>query len=340
MTDSHIVCITKEQETEEILLRPNPNRFTTFPIVHKDIWDMYKKHEAAFWTAEEVDLSKDKKDWDSLTSKEQHFLKYILAFFAASDGIVVENLAANFIKEVQLPEARTFFGFQIMMENIHSEMYSLLLDTYVTDNVERNHLLRAIQTIPCIKDMADWALRYITNSACFAERLLAFAAYEGVLFSGAFCAIFWMKKRQKLPGLTFSNEFISRDEGMHCAHAALLDSKLKHRLNQAQVERVFGEATTLAKRFICEAIPCDLIGMNKDLMSQYIEFAADRPLKSMGYKPLFNATNPFDWMEMISMERKSDFFISRVGDYKLSAIKLGANATEANVTQELSYDDE
>ncbi len=306
-------------QENEILLRENKDRFVILPINYPKIWEQYKKHEASFWTAEEIDLSGDQKDWVSLNDGERHFISHILAFFAASDGIVNENLAVNFMSEVQLPEARCFYGFQIMMENIHSETYALLIDTYIKDPQEKYRLFHAIETVPAVKKKAEWALRWIENGS-FAERLVAFAAVEGIFFSGSFCSIFWMKKRGLMPGLTFSNELISRDEGLHCEFACLLYSMLQNKLSQKEVTAIIGDAVAIEKEFISEALPVKLIGMNADLMKQYIEFVADRWLSELGCPKLFNATNPFDFMEMISLQGKTNFFEKRVGDYQKSGV--------------------
>jgi len=286
---------------------------------------MYKKHEASFWTAEEIDLSDDLKHWENLNSGEKHFISHVLAFFAASDGIVNENLAVNFMSEVQVPEARCFYGFQIMMENIHSETYALLIDTYIKDPVEKDRLFHAIDTVPAVKKKAEWALRWIENGS-FAERLVAFAAVEGIFFSGSFCSIFWMKKRGLMPGLTFSNELISRDEGLHCEFACLLYSMLSQKLSKQEVNHIITDAVDIEKEFITEALPVNLIGMNAKLMSQYIEFVADRWLVELGYDKVYNATNPFDFMEMISLQGKTNFFEKRVGDYQKSGV---LNTTES-----------
>ena len=306
------------QQTE-LLLQENKERFVLLPIKYPAGWEMYKKHEASFWTAEEIDLSQDLKDWDSMNEGEQHFIKHILAFFAASDGIVNENLAVNFMSEVQIPEARCFYGFQIMMENIHSETYALLIDTYIKDAAEKGRLFNAIETVPCVKQKAEWALRWISNGT-FAERLVAFAAVEGIFFSGSFCSIFWLKKRGLMPGLSFSNELISRDEGLHCEFACLLYSMLQNKLSQQQVFSIVADAVSIEKEFITEALPVKLIGMNADLMKQYIEFVADRWLVALGYDKMFNATNPFDFMEMISLQGKTNFFEKRVGDYQKAGV--------------------
>lgn len=310
--------------TDEILLQENKQRFVLFPIQHQRIWEMYKKHEASFWTAEEIDLSHDQKDWDKLNTDEQHFLKHVLAFFAASDGIVLENLAERFLKEVQIPEARCFYGFQLAMENVHSETYSLLIDTYIKDSAEKTHLFHAMETINCIKEKAEWALRWVESDNSFAERLVAFAAVEGIFFSGSFCAIFWLKKRGLLPGLTFSNELISRDEGLHCDFACLLYSLLKNKPTDAVVQEIIRSAVKIETEFVCEAIPVALIGMNAGLMSQYIEFVADRLLDALGCPKLWNATNPFEWMEMISLQGKTNFFEKRVGEYQKAGVMSGS----------------
>ena len=303
----------------EVLLRENKDRFVILPIKYPAIWEQYKKHEASFWTAEEIDLGSDLKDWANLNDGERHFISHILAFFAASDGIVNENLAVNFMSEVQLPEARCFYGFQIMMENIHSETYALLIDTYIKNPEEKDRLFHAIDTVPAVKKKAEWALRWIENGS-FAERLVAFAAVEGIFFSGSFCSIFWLKKRGLMPGLTFSNELISRDEGLHCEFACLLYSMLNSKLSEADVHGIIKEAVEIEKEFITEALPVALIGMNATLMQQYIEFVADRWLGELGYSKIYNATNPFDFMEMISLQGKTNFFEKRVGDYQKAGV--------------------
>ncbi|HEY4327917.1 MAG TPA: ribonucleoside-diphosphate reductase small subunit [Mucilaginibacter sp.] len=307
------------KEETELLLRENKDRFVILPIKYPAIWEMYKKCEASFWTAEEIDLSDDMKHWESLNKGEKHFVSHVLAFFAASDGIVNENLAVNFMSEVQLPEARCFYGFQIMMENIHSETYALLIDTYVKDPGEKDRLFHAIDTVPCVGKKAEWALRWINNGS-FAERLIAFAAVEGIFFSGSFCSIFWLKKRGLMPGLTFSNELISRDEGMHCEFACLLYSMLENKLSKEAATAIITDAVEIEKEFITDALPVNLIGMNAKLMSQYIEFVADRWLDQLGYDKVYNATNPFDFMEMISLQGKTNFFEKRVGDYQKSGV--------------------
>lgn len=316
----------------EILLRENKDRFVILPINYPAIWEHYKRHEASFWTAEEIDLSNDLKDWASLDDGERHFISHVLAFFAASDGIVNENLAVNFMSEVQLPEARCFYGFQIMMENIHSETYALLIDTYVKDPVEKDKLFHAIETVPAVKKKAEWALRWIKNGN-FAQRLVAFAAVEGIFFSGSFCSIFWLKKRGLMPGLTFSNELISRDEGLHCEFACLLYSMLQNKLTQEEVYAIITDAVTIEKQFITEALPVNLIGMNAQLMQQYIEFVADRWISELGYQKLYHTNNPFDFMEMISLQGKTNFFEKRVGDYQKAGV-MGGKDNEVFSTQE------
>eukprot|EP01133_Synstelium_polycarpum_P012645 gene12645-14853_t len=301
---------------KEPLLEENKNRFVLFPIKYPDIWKMYKSAEASFWTANDIDLSQDIYEWEyKLNDNERHFIKHVLAFFAASDGIVNENLATRFMAEVQIPEARSFYSFQIAIENIHSETYSLLIDTYIKDTFEKTKLFNAIETIPCVKKKADWALRWINNSASFAERLVAFAAVEGIFFSGSFCSIFWLKKRGLMPGLAHSNEYISRDEGLHCDFACLLYSKLLNKLDPSTIESIIRDAVDCEKEFVTESLPVDLIGMNSGQMSLYIEFCADRLLVALGYNKLYNTNNPFDWMEMISLQRITNFFEHRVADY-------------------------
>ena len=305
----------------EPLLQDNKDRFVIFPIQHNDIWQFYKNAEASFWTAEEVDLSPDLHDWQNkLNDNERFFISRVLAFFAASDGIVNENLAINFLQEVQYPEARCFYGFQIMIENIHSEMYSLLIDTYVKDPAEKDYLLRAIETIPCVTKKAKWALRWITKGS-FAERLIAFAAAEGIFFSGSFCSIFWLKKRGLMPGLTFSNELISRDEGLHCDFACLLYvNHLQNKLSEETIREIIVDAVVIEKEFVTDALPVKLIGMNAELMCQYIEFVADRLLVALGCNKVWNATNPFDFMELISLQGKTNFFERRVGEYQKTGV--------------------
>lgn len=308
-------------EQNEPLLIDNKDRFVLFPVKYHDIWEMYKKEEASFWTAEEIDLSPDLQDWATkLNDDERHFIKHVLAFFAASDGIVNENLAINFMREVQFPEARCFYGYQIMIENIHSETYSLLIDTYIKDPVEKDHLFHALDTVPAVSKKAEWALRWIDNGS-FHERLIAFAAVEGIFFSGSFCSIFWLKKRGLMPGLSFSNELISRDEGLHCDFACLLYTKyIQNKLPQQQVIDIITDAVAIEKEFVTDALPVKLIGMNADLMCQYIEFVADRLLVALGCPKLYNATNPFDFMELISLQGKTNFFEKRVGEYQKAGV--------------------
>ena len=301
------------------ILTEDENRFVMFPIHHNDIWQMYKKQIDCFWRVEEVDLSKDMTSWDSLTEQEQYFIKMVIAFFAGSDGIVNENLAARFMSDVKCSEARAFYGFQIAMENIHSEMYSLLIDTYIKNSDEKAKLFQAIQHFPCIKKKADWAIKWIEDKrSSFATRLIAFACVEGIFFSGAFCSIYWLKKRGKMPGLTFSNELISRDEALHTEFAILLFHKLAKKPNKKKIIEIVKEAVEIEREFICEALPCRLISMNSDLMKQYIEFVADRLLVQLGCDKVYNVTCPFDFMEMISIEGKTNFFEKRVGEYALS----------------------
>jgi ribonucleoside-diphosphate reductase beta chain len=311
-------------QVNEPILIENKSRFVLFPIQHDDIWSFYKKAEASFWTAEEIDLSPDLIDWENkLTDDERHFVKHVLAFFAASDGIVNENLAENFLSEVQYTEAKFFYGFQVAMENIHSETYSLLIDTYIKDSAEKDYLFNAIDTLDCVTKKANWALRWIDKGS-FAERLVAFAAVEGIFFSGSFCSIFWLKKRGLMPGLSFSNELISRDEGLHCDFACLLYTKhLIHKLPKEQVKQIITDAVEIEKEFVTDALPVKLIGMNADLMSQYIEFVADRLLVELGNEKVYNATNPFDFMEMISIQGKTNFFEKRVGEYQKESRSIG-----------------
>lgn len=305
---------------EEPLLVENKNRFVLFPIQHNDIWKMYKQAEASFWTAEEIDLAQDLGHWAALNDGERHFISHVLAFFAASDGIVNENLGANFFNEVQFPEAKCFYGFQIMMENIHSETYSLLIDTYIKDPKEKQHLFHAIETVPCVTRKAEWALKWI-NSENFAERLVAFAAVEGIFFSGSFCSIFWLKKRGLMPGLTFSNELISRDEGLHCDFACLLYTQyLNGKLSKERVYEIIKDAVSIEQEFVSDALPVNLIGMNAKLMAEYIEFVADRLLQALGYPKVYNSANPFDFMEMISLQGKTNFFEKRVAEYQKAGV--------------------
>lgn len=324
-----------ELDAEEPLLQDNPRRFVVFPIRYHDIWAFYKKAEASFWTVEEVDLSKDQGHWDALKPDEQHFISHILAFFAASDGIVNENLVERFSKEIQVTEARCFYGFQIAIENIHSEMYSLLIDTYIKDSTQREYLFNAIETMPCVKRKADWAINWINASnASYAERVVAFAAVEGIFFSGSFAAIFWLKKRGIMPGLTFSNELISRDEGLHCDFACLMYSHLKHKPTQERVYEIIKDAVVIEQEFLTEALPCNLIGMNCDLMRTYIEFVADRLLVELGCEKIWKVENPFDFMEAISLEGKTNFFEKRVGEYQ----KMGVMGSGDGAAQSFTLD--
>lgn len=310
---------------QDKILQENPSRFVLFPIHHTKVWEMYKKAEASFWTAEEIDLNEDLKDWANLTDEEKHFIKHILAFFAASDGIVNENLAVNFIQDVQIPEARCFYGFQIAIENIHSETYSLLIDTYIKDQGEKDKLFNAIETVECVKQKAEWALRWISKTTSFAERLIAFAAVEGIFFSGSFCSIFWLKKRGLMPGLSFSNELISRDEGLHCDFACLLYSMLDNKLTKERVLQIITEAVTIEKSFVSDALPVSLIGMNAEMMKEYIEFVADRLLNSLNIEKYYNTPNPFQWMELISLQGKTNFFEKRVSEYQKAGVMQGNN---------------
>ncbi|KAI1818709.1 ribonucleoside-diphosphate reductase small subunit [Poronia punctata] len=324
-----VAATIKAQEAEEPILQENPQRFVLFPIKYHEIWQMYKKAEASFWTAEEIDLSKDMHDWNNrINDDEKYFISHILAFFAASDGIVNENLVERFSGEVQIPEARCFYGFQIMMENIHSETYSLLIDTYIKEPGQRTHLFNAIDTIPAIRKKADWALKWISDrNSTFAQRLIAFAAVEGIFFSGAFASIFWLKKRGLMPGLTFSNELISRDEGLHTDFACLLFSHLKNRPSKEKVEAIIVDAVKIEQEFLTEALPCALLGMNANLMKQYIEFVADRLLVALGNEKVYRSTNPFDFMENISLGGKTNFFEKRVGEYQKAGVM---NSTKKN----------
>ncbi|MEL6557193.1 MAG: ribonucleoside-diphosphate reductase small subunit [Bacteroidota bacterium] len=321
---------------EEPILKENKDRFVLFPIQHDDIWQFYKKAEASFWTAEEIDLSQDLKDWANLSDGEKHFIKHVLAFFAASDGIVNENLAENFVAEVQYTEAKFFYGFQIAIENIHSETYSLLIDTYVKDAKEKDYLFNAIETMDCVGKKADWALKWIENGS-FQERLIAFAAVEGIFFSGSFCSIFWMKKRGLMPGLTFSNELISRDEGLHCDFACLLyNNHTINKLDPKLVQSIIEDAVAIEKEFVTDALPVKLIGMNADLMCQYIEFVADRLLGELGCEKVYHATNPFDFMDMISLQGKTNFFEKRVAEYQ----KAGVMGDKENEAPKFSLDED
>lgn len=297
------------------ILAPSTSRFTTFPIRYPDLWALYKKAIGSFWTVEEIDLAADLKDWDKLNDNEKHFIKHVLAFFAASDGIVMENIDLNFSKDTQIPEARSFYAYQGFNESIHSETYSLMIDKLVRDPDEKAGLFRAIETVPSVKRKAEWALEWLSNDAPFAQRLVAFACVEGIFFSGSFCSIFWLKKRGLMPGLSFSNELISRDEGMHQEFAVTLYSHLKEKTGSETIRSIVQSACEVESQFITEALPCQLIGMNAEEMRQYIQFVADRLLAQFGEKPMYGAKNPFDWMENISLEGKTNFFEKRVGDY-------------------------
>lgn len=318
-------------KSNEPILEPNDDRFVMFPIHHQDIWDLYKKQVDCFWRAEEVDLSKDLIDWDKLNNDERKFISMVLAFFAASDGIVLENLAVRFMSDVQIAEARSFYGFQIAMENIHSEMYSLLIDTYIKDSQEKGKFFNAIEHFPCIAKKADWAKKWIgDNRSSFAARLVAFAAIEGIFFSSSFASIYWIKKRGLMPGLTFSNELISRDEALHTEFAILLYSKLQKKLPKKRIHEIIQEAVEIEKEFITEAIPCKMIGMNATLMTQYIEFVADRLCVQLGYDKIFQSNNPFDFMELISVESKVNFFERTNSEYALANKTMGDDIFEFN----------
>jgi len=318
----------RNNDNNELVLKPDKDRFVLFPIKYHKLWEMYKKHVASFWTVDEVDLSADIADWQhKLTDNERHFIQMVLAFFAGADGIVMENLVHRFCEEVQLPEARCFYGFQIAMETVHQEMYCLLIDSLIRNPGTKERLFRAHTDVPAVKLKADWALRWLsTEKASFAERLVAFACVEGIFFSGAFCSIFWLRKRGLMPGLTFSNELISRDEGLHCDFACEMYGMLENKLSEEAVQHIVSEAVQAEKAFVCEALPVSLIGMNAALMAQYIEFCADRLLTAMGHEVLFRASNPFPWMELISLEGKTNFFERRVGEYQK------ANVMQSTVT--------
>jgi ribonucleotide reductase beta subunit family protein with ferritin-like domain len=328
----------KDFESEEPLLMENKNRFVLFPIQYPEIWKAYKKAEASFWTAEEIDFSKDRADWDlKMNDNERYFIKNIIAFFAGSDGIVLENLVQNFCNEVQVPEARCMYAFQAAIENIHSEVYSLLIDKYVDDLREKETLFHAIQYIPSIQKKAEWAMKWMDpTKSSFYERLVAFATVEGVFFSGSFCAIYWLKKRGLMPGLTFSNELISRDEGMHTDFAVLLYSMLQHKLSVERIYEIISDAVAIEKEFINESIPCKMIGMNADLMSQYIEYVADRIIVQLGYPKLYKSENPFDFMQLISMEGKTNFFEKRVSEYSLASVQVSGNSDSKS--EEIGFD--
>ncbi|WBM75304.1 ribonucleotide-diphosphate reductase subunit beta [Saprospira grandis] len=318
----------------EPILQENDQRFVLFPIQHDAIWEMRKQALACFWTTDEIDLAADLHDWKELSANEQHFIKHVLAFFAASDGIVNENLVLNFYRDVQLAEARSFYATQIQIEDIHAETYSLLIDTYIQDSAEKNALFNAMQTLPCVQRKAKWAIKWIEEAPSFAHRLIAFAAIEGIFFSGSFCSIYWLKKRGIMPGLTFSNELISRDEGMHCDFACLLYSMLENPIPSEELRSIITEAVSLEQEFVTDALPVSLIGMNAKLMSQYIEFVADRLLVSLGQPKVYGSSNPFPWMELISLQGKTNFFEKRVGDYQ----KAGVMAEREKQTFSLDED--
>lgn len=321
-------------QQNEPILKENPNRFVIFPIQHNDIWDHYKKQQACIWTAEEIDLEQDLSDWKKLNDNERHFIKHVLAFFAASDGIVNENLAENFLAEVQYPEAKFFYGFQIMMENVHSETYSLLIDTYIKDPDEKMKLFRAIDTLDCVRKKAEWALRWIEKGT-FAQRLIAFAAVEGIFFSGSFCSIFWLKSRGLMPGLAFSNELISRDEGLHCDFAVhLFNNHLQNKIPTEEVIEIITDAVEIEKEFVTDALPVSLLGMNAAHMSQYIEFVADRLLAELNCPKQYNSTNPFDFMEQISVDTKTNFFEGRVAEYAKTGVAKGTNSREFSIDED------
>ena len=329
------VAKRRKRDADEPFLAPNPHRYVIFPIQHDDLWRKYKEHVSVFWRPEELDLSKDLAHWNALAAPEQHFIKRILGFFAGSDGIIMENLAQRFSVEIQVPEAKFFYGVQMLMESVHSETYSLLIDTYIEDRAEKLDILRSIQSVPCIRRKAEWSLAWISSDeADFPTRLMAFAAIEGIFFSGAFCSIFWLKQRAIMPGLTASNEFISRDEGLHTDFACLLYSKCKHRLPKTKAYKLVREAVKIEKEFIMEALPCSLIGMSGPRMGEYIEFVADRLLVSLGYARLWNTANPFPWMERISLEGKDNFFEKRVTNYALAGVGVDAAKMEFKLDEE------
>jgi len=309
----------KELEKDEPMLKSDGRR-GLYPIKHPNVWKMYKQQKACFWTAEEIDLSQDLRDWDSLKDDEKHFIKHVLAFFAASDGIVVENLAGRFMKDIQILELRHFYSFQTLMENIHSETYALLIDNYIKDPNEKDHLFRAIDTVPAVVKKAEWAMRWMDDDACFAERLIGYACVEGILFSGSFCAIYWLKKRGLMPGLTFSNELISRDEGLHADFGCMVYDMLENKLPEERVKMIVREAVEVERYFICDALPCSLIGMNSGLMAKYIECCADRLLNALGYSKEYGTPNPFDFMDLISVQGKTNFFEKRVGEYQKAGV--------------------
>ncbi len=319
----------KEHDATEMLLQKNESRYVLFPIVHHDIFEMYKKAESTFWRADEIDLAKDMSDWEQLNENEQNFIKNVIGFFAGSDGIVMENLAQRFLREIEIPEIRNFYSYQIYNEAVHSLTYSLLIDTYVRDKEEKHRILNSIQTIPCVSQKAQWAQQWIENKdVSFATRLVGFAIVEGIFFSGSFCAIYWLKKRGLMPGLTFSNELISKDEGLHCEFATLLYSKIQNRISQSQIHNMIRGAVDIEKEFVCDSIPVRLLGMNADSMCQYIEFVADRLLVQLGYEKFYKVENPFDWMELISLRPKSNFFEVRVGEYVKSNVNENSDVYE------------
>ena len=315
-------------DIDEPMLMEEENRYVLFPIKYHDFWKAYKETLSVVWTVEEIDLSNDYRDWVKLNEHQQHFIKYILAFFAGSDGIVLENLGIRFFKEMKVPEAKCFYGFQIAMENVHSETYSLLIDTYIKDEVEKDFLFNAIDNIPCIKKKGDCAVKWINDEdSCFAQRLIAFAAVEGIFFSGAFCAIYWLKDLKVMPGLTFSNELISRDESYHTLFAVMVYKRLKHKLDESVIHNIIKDAVEIEKEFIIDAIPCSMIGMNSLLMSEYIEFCADRLVVQLGYQKIYNSKNPFDFMERISLNGKTNFFEKRVGEYSKAGVSNNQKKT-------------
>jgi ribonucleoside-diphosphate reductase beta chain len=324
-----------QQQNTEMLTQPQENRFVLFPIKYVDIWEMYKKHMALFWTVEEIDFAKDLDDWEKLNDKEQHFIKNVLAFFAGSDGIVLENLLTRFSTEIEIPEVRCFYGFQGAMENIHSETYSLMIDTYIKNDKEKKKLFEAIEQIACVRKKSEWAIKWMQDkNSSFATRLVAFAVVEGIFFSGSFCAIFWLKKRGLMPGLTFSNELISRDEGLHTDFAVLLYTKyIENKLDKRVIHDLIIEAVNIEKEFITDSLPCNLIGMNCELMSQYIEFVADRLLVQLGYEKKWNTQNPFDFMELISMTGKTNFFERRVSEYKKANVGQSGEQLKFSLTE-------
>lgn len=323
------LSIRRKNDEDEMLLQKNKNRFVMFPIQYEDIYQKYLDAQATFWTAEEIDLSQDQKDWDQLKENEKYFIKNIIGFFAGSDGIVNENLALRFQKEIEIPEARAFYTYQSYNETIHSITYSLLIDTYIKETEEKNRILRSIENIPCVAEKANWAYKWIENQeVSFATRLVAFAIVEGIFFSGSFCAIYWLKKRGLMPGLTFSNELISRDEGLHCEFACLLYSKIKNRISERVMREIMEEAVAIEKKFITDSLPCALIGMNQEMMTQYIEFVADRLMVQLGYEKMYRVENPFEFMELISLRPKTNFFEKKVGEYKKSTISMVSKEVE------------